>query len=96
MRNGTSAVLSLALALALAALGLGLWEILSISPNKCAMSYMWPNYVEVPLAAAVASSSPRYRLHLYREGRAGPAAAARRTQSSPTRECGAGRARPAS
>ena len=50
----------------IAAFGAALWD---VAANSCAMTYMWPNYLAVPVPHAARGTRPSYSLYLYREGR---------------------------
>jgi pimeloyl-ACP methyl ester carboxylesterase len=50
----------------IAAFGVALWD---VAANSCAMTYMWPNYLAVPVPHAAWGTRPSYSLYLYREGR---------------------------
>jgi pimeloyl-ACP methyl ester carboxylesterase len=63
---GCAGVVSLcALVLCIAAFG---WSLLDVPGNNCAMTYMWPNYLRIPVPHAAWGTRTSYSLYLYREG----------------------------
>ena len=42
---------------------------IDVPANSCAMTYMWPNYLSVPVPHNEWGTRPSYTLYLYREGR---------------------------